>query len=254
MYSNNGAFPPPYSQKSAVGLMLGVGNVGAQLHRNHPEKQNTYLSRDGGLNWFEIAKGPHIYEIGDHGALIVMAPMNEATKKIKFSWDEGKSWKEIEVAHLSSLITNIIIEPESISQQFIVYGEPVFDEDDIGDVDIDDMYHMGLVVTLDFSDLHEPQCKGIDNAGDASSDYELWTPFDGRHGQDKCFMGSKVTYVRRKKEALCFNGEDLEREVKRQICTCTDMDYECDAGYKRSEETSSCIKIEGKDSYNGLSF
>ena len=33
---------------------------------------NTYFSRDAGLTWFEIAKGSHIYEFGDHGALIVM--------------------------------------------------------------------------------------------------------------------------------------------------------------------------------------
>ena len=28
MYSSNGAYPPPYSQKSAVGIMMAVGNVG----------------------------------------------------------------------------------------------------------------------------------------------------------------------------------------------------------------------------------
>jgi hypothetical protein len=31
------------------------------------------MSRDGGLTWFEIAKGSHIYEIGDHGGVIVLA-------------------------------------------------------------------------------------------------------------------------------------------------------------------------------------
>lgn len=31
------------------------------------------MSRDGGLNWYEIAKGSHIYEIGDHGGVIVLA-------------------------------------------------------------------------------------------------------------------------------------------------------------------------------------
>jgi|JI91814BRNA_FD_contig_21_641203_length_428_multi_2_in_0_out_0_1 hypothetical protein len=67
-------------------------------------------------------------------------------------------------------------------------------------------------------------------------------------------MGAKTTYVRRKKEALCFNGEDLEREVKRQVCPCTDMDYECDAGYMRSEDTGVCVQIQGTDSYNHLSF
>ena len=37
------------------------------------DEVNTYLSRDGGLTWFEIFKGSSIYEIGDHGGLIVLA-------------------------------------------------------------------------------------------------------------------------------------------------------------------------------------
>jgi hypothetical protein len=31
------------------------------------------MSRDGGLTWSEIRKGSHIYEISDHGGLILMA-------------------------------------------------------------------------------------------------------------------------------------------------------------------------------------
>jgi len=32
------------------------------------------------------------------------------------------------------------------------------------------------------------------------------------------------------------------------------MDYECDAGYMRSEDTGVCVQIQGTDSYNHLSF
>ena len=42
---------------------------------------------------------------------------------------------------------------------------------------------------VDFSQLHEPQCKGADNPGTTDSDYELWTPHDGRFGDNKCFLG-----------------------------------------------------------------
>lgn len=128
MYSSNGMLPPPYSQKSAIGLMLAVGNVGKQLHRTHISKQNTYMSRDGGLNWYEIRKGPHIYEIGDHGALIVMAPMEKATTSVLFSWDEGKTWKELTVTKDPMEVSNIIIEPNSVSQQFVVYGRRTIEE------------------------------------------------------------------------------------------------------------------------------
>lgn len=44
-------------------------------------------------------------------------------------------------------------------------------------------------MTLDFKDLHEPKCKGADKPGETDSDYEMWTPFDGRHGDTKCYLG-----------------------------------------------------------------
>lgn len=70
-YSNSN-FGPVYSTRNAAGLIMGTGNVGDYLSSRHDEI-NTYLSRDGGLTWFEVAKHSHIYEIGDHGGLIVMA-------------------------------------------------------------------------------------------------------------------------------------------------------------------------------------
>jgi hypothetical protein len=73
IYSHDGVFAPPYSQDSAVGLILAVGNLGERLDRQLTDRISTYLSRDGGLNWSEIHKGPYIYEIGDHGGLIVLA-------------------------------------------------------------------------------------------------------------------------------------------------------------------------------------
>lgn len=66
-------FGPFYSTEKAVGLIIGTGNVGYHL-ATRADEINTYLSRDGGLNWIEIAKGSHIYEIGDHGGLIILAP------------------------------------------------------------------------------------------------------------------------------------------------------------------------------------
>lgn len=69
------------------------------------------------------------------------------------------------------------------------------------------------MISLDFSGLHEPNCKGAEDAGKENSDFELWSPHDdGRHGSsDKCFLGQIVTYIRRKQDAECFNGEDFDR-------------------------------------------
>lgn len=60
-----------------------------------------------------------------------------------------------------------------MSLEFVVYGTLV---------QSNDPNPKGIAVTLDFKPLHEPLCKGADRPGDPDSDYELWTPFDGRHG------------------------------------------------------------------------
>jgi hypothetical protein len=70
--SSNMNFGPVYSSDNSIGLLIGTGNLGYFLN-NKANKTNTYLSRDGGLTWFEIKKGSHIYEVADHGALILMA-------------------------------------------------------------------------------------------------------------------------------------------------------------------------------------
>lgn len=98
---------------------------------------------------------------------------------------------------------------------------------------------------LDFSSLHTQQCQGVDNAGATTSDYELWSPNDGRHGTgSNCFLGQQVTYVRRKQQSQCFNGEDLERVTHREPCACTEMDYECDWGYSRPIGSTGQCKLD----------
>ena len=115
IYSSDGMFAPPYSQDSAVGLILAVGNLGTKLEK-YSSKMSTYLSRDGGLNWQEVHKGPYIYELGDHGGLIVMAKHLTPTQEVLYSFNEGKTWNEIQISDQPMEVSNIIIEPNSVSQ------------------------------------------------------------------------------------------------------------------------------------------
>lgn len=126
----------------------------------------------------------------------------------------------------------------------MVYGE--YDINDEEDENVDyEAANQAFLVYLDFSQLHEPQCKGVDNAGSPDSDYELWTPHDGRFGDNKCFLGMHKTFVRRKQNALCYNGEEHETVTHIEPCTCSDLDYECDLGYFRSDEMSGqCVETE----------
>ena len=95
--ASNTQFGPFYSHKNAVGIVIGTGNVGSHLS-NRQSEINTYLSRDGGLNWMEIVKGSHIYELGDHGSLLLLVDDQNPTKNAVISWDEGLTQFNIQFA------------------------------------------------------------------------------------------------------------------------------------------------------------
>ena len=42
---------------------------------------------------------------------------------------------------------------------------------------------------MDFSGLHMAQCQDSALHDAETSDFERWTPYDGRHGDHTCFMG-----------------------------------------------------------------
>jgi hypothetical protein len=220
-------YGPFYSVESASGIIIATGNIGSHLSHK-PDKVNTYLSRDGGFSWTEVRKGSHIYEIGDHGGLIVMADDQKATDTVFYSWNEGLSWESIKVSDKPIEVENIIIEPEAVSTKFILYGT---------------LGSKGVTVSLDFGSLHEPQCKNPDLPGSSDSDYEVWTPHDGRTNS-KCLMGRRVDYVRRKRDSECYNGEEFERKTFVEECECTEMDYVCDYGYFR-EGSGACSPVQG---------
>ena len=113
--------PYPYTVESAVGLVMGVGNLGKELTEETNEL-NTYLSLDAGLNWREIKKGPFIMEIGDHGAIIVMAPMFKSTKSIYYTFDYGKTFEKVSISDKLVDVDNIIVEPNSVSLKFVMHG------------------------------------------------------------------------------------------------------------------------------------
>lgn len=77
-----------YSTEKAVGVIIGTGNSGYHLSKQKGDV-NTYLSRDGGREWMELMKGSYIYEIGDHGGILLMASDEVASNTLFYSWNEG---------------------------------------------------------------------------------------------------------------------------------------------------------------------
>eukprot|EP00455_Lapot_gusevi_P001515 TRINITY_DN105_c0_g1_i2.p1 TRINITY_DN105_c0_g1~~TRINITY_DN105_c0_g1_i2.p1 ORF type:complete len:936 (+),score=350.77 TRINITY_DN105_c0_g1_i2:76-2883(+) len=223
----NSKFGPVYATASAVGLILATGNVGPHLF-DAADSINTYMSRDGGLTWLEIAKGSHIYEFANHGGLIVMANDHAATDTILYSADEGLTWKSHKFTDTPLHVENIVIEEFAATHSLLILGY---------------QDAAGVVVHVDFKGLHERPCKGADAPGSQMSDYELWTPSDGR--SKNCLLGHTVSYIRRRRSQTCYNPEEKQPIHSYQHCACTAADFECDYGYRReltqTGENGRCI-------------
>lgn len=165
--------------------MIATGNTGSYLSHKSGNI-NTYLSRDGGLVWDEVRKGSHIYEVSDHGSIIVMANNQTPTKEILFTYDEGRNWVVKEVVDTPVMFTNIVTEPGNTSDKFLIHGTIN------GDSEIS-----GIIILIDFSSLHPRNCSGHDNPGTDDSDYEYWVP---HNPNEFCLLGKRFfKYLRIKK-------------------------------------------------------
>ncbi len=233
LYIHRGTTVPLYSHRNAHGLILATGNVGAALLYK-PFTRNVYFSRDAGLTWAEIAKGPHVYDMADHGGILVLAELEASGKKslLRYSWNEGTSWQTVKIAGKNGSVEDIFTEPDSGSQRFFARVD-TYDSDQ----DQSTMHRYTSVYSVNFESLHGRQCKGEDKPGAPDSDYVIWSPYDGRHG-DKCLLGRKMAYARRRPDSECYNGARFEHPVSVENCLCTEEDYECDFGFQRADMLS----------------
>ena len=137
-----------YSQRNAPGVVIATGNVANALSFD-PRVVNTYLSRDSGASWDEILQGPHIYEFGNKGGLIVAAKMSSLgpANKIQFSKDEGETWTDLPLAREMN-VHNIRVDPVGDGLVFLVHGTDSVEVSGDGDPD-------GVVYTIDFASLKD---------------------------------------------------------------------------------------------------
>ncbi|KAI9488126.1 hypothetical protein BDB00DRAFT_849759 [Zychaea mexicana] len=218
-----------FSLSSAVGLMVGVGNVGNNLA---PYRDgNMFLTRDAGKTWNEIQKGSHIWEFADQGALLILVDDKEPTNYVKYTTNEGMSWNEYQFADKNAKIQveDIITQPDGTSQKYVLFGQ---DRDSGKTV----AYH------IDFSAIHPTKCK-LDLNNPEHDDFELWSPEDTRG--ETCLFGRETKYYRRIQNRDCYIGERLvqPREEVRN-CECTEEDFECDFNFVR-DENNKCVLVPG---------
>ncbi|KAI9677925.1 MAG: vacuolar protein sorting/targeting protein PEP1 [Trizodia sp. TS-e1964] len=226
-----------YSSPSAVGLMMGVGNVGEYLGRY--KNGDTFITRDGGITWHAVMKGTYMWEYGDQGSIIVIVEENSPTDHIFYSLDEGENWLEYQFSRNMMTIFDITTVPSDSSRNFILWGN----------------YGRNVVtVAIDFTGLKQRQDKCVLNKEDPeANDYSLWTP---THPTQKngCLFGHVSQYYRKKIESECFNGALTESlHMKLDNCPCERQDFEWqvtfhptkhDFNYQRAID-GSCQLVEG---------
>lgn len=212
-----------FSTSGSTGLFAAVGNTGRYLTPYNDG--DTYVTRDGGINWFQVKKGAHLYEFGDMGAILVLVDNEEPTNKLWYSWNEGKNWESFQFNLDPIRVTTLTTEAESTTQSFLLIGTEVSDKSNTAIV----------TFKIDFTNLHDRKC--------TESDFEYWTPFNVGNGN--CILGRKKSYQRRKQDAKCYVGKKFaDVQTLEEHCPCTEDDFECEVVFMRDEKDE-CVPITG---------
>ena len=202
-----------FSSPSAVGLMLGVGNVGPYQTWKKGDDVYTFVTRDGGVSWKVAKKGNYMWEYGDQGSIIVIVEESDSTNVGFYSLDEGEHWEEFKFADRPMRVTDLTTVPSDSSVNFIIWVE---DGPKIA------------TITVDFEGVRKDrrQCT-FDENQDHDDDFELWSP---KHPlqEDKCLFGRRTQYHRKKLDADCWIKKIVPALHKAEIenCTCTAQDFE----------------------------
>ena len=205
-----------FSSPSAVGLMMGVGNVGEFL--TDRTEGDTFITRDGGITWVSVKKGSYMWEYGDQGSIIVIVEDGKTrvtTNHVFYSLDEGEHWEEYVFSESPMFIDDLTTVPSDNSQNFLLWGSEPSNSKEI------------ITINLDFTGLRDRKCVlNEEDPEGPKSDYTLWEP---RHPlqKDNCLFGHIMQYHRKKPEANCFNGRMIHRlhDIARN-CSCTRQDFE----------------------------
>lgn len=200
-----------FAASTAVGLILGIGNVGSSL--GGIEDADTFLSTDGGILWKNVKKGHWTWQYGDQGSIIVL--VQTATRKnpvktrhVSYSLDQGETWENYDFADSDVTVTDITTVQSGMSRNFLLWCKS-----DKG---------KKFTVNLDFSGFADEPCKKTDGS---DSDYFLWSPKHPLQGDD-CLFGHVATYLRKKPGSKCYNDENLQRLQSFKPCECSRRDYE----------------------------
>lgn len=214
----------------APGILMGIGNTGEYLEGI--ESGDTYVSDDAGMTWTKALKGPHKYEFGDQGSVLVAIKMGGADE-IRYSLDHGDTWGKAKLddgdtsgKDKKDLVAKILTTSrDSTTLKFLLTGRQ--------GLGLDAKY---FVMSIDFEEMHERKC--------GEGDIEDWYARLDADGKATCLMGHNQHYLRRKKDADCFMKEVFQDPVPEFTrCPCNDdADFECNFNFVRDEtDKTKCV-------------
>lgn len=220
-----------FSSASAVGILIGIGNVGEKLELiESPDDNAAYLSIDGGLSWKEIRKGVYHWEFGDQGSILMLVDAARETNEIIFSDNEGATWQTFQFTENPVKVLDIATVPYDTSLKFMIFA---------GSDDETQAY------SIDFSQYFQRQCQ-LDLENPNSDDYDFWSPLHPESAEG-CLFGHKSMYLRRATgHNDCFIGSAPLQDGYKVVrnCSCTRSDYECDYNYFRDTD-GTCKLVAG---------
>lgn len=220
------------SSGSAIGMMIGVGNVGDKLDAYLDG--NTFLTRDGGITWKEVKKGVYQWEYGDQGSIIVLVNGQDSTNTISYSLDEGATWSDYQFSDHMVKVNDIATVPSDDSRKFLLFTKLPSNKGD-----------KSTVYQIDFSQLLKRKCSlDLKHPDSDEDDFDLWTP-QHPHQADNCMFGHEAQYYRKIVGRDCYIGEKISKpyQIVRN-CQCRREDFECDWNYER-DEAGECKLVKG---------
>lgn len=201
----------------APGIMMALGNTGDYLKPLNDDSTNTYVSDNAGRTWTKALSGPHKYEFGDEGSILLAIADGKITDKVSYSLNHGKDWDDLKLpqAVLAQELTTTF---DATSQKFILVGESGTE-----------FKQEHYIMSIDFSKMNERTC--------GNSDMEEWYARVDETNNPTCLMGHKQKFLRRKANADCFVKADfLEPLPIPEPCECTREDFECDYNFIKNDQ------------------
>ncbi|KAG5518984.1 hypothetical protein PMAC_002515 [Pneumocystis sp. 'macacae'] len=235
-YTERIDFRNTFSSDKVPGLDFAVGNVGEYL--DNYLNSNTFMTKNGGITWKEVQKGPYMWKFGDQGSILLLTKDKYFSDHFYYSLDMGDTWQIVYFPSKESfLVYDVTTVYSDTSRKFVLFCIKNKSGNTMS------------TIYIDFTMLTDKKCK-LDEEFQDKSDFDVWN-FEYSEKKNSCIFGHIKNYYRKKPNRLCFVGNNPIKYYISKNCTCEVEDYECDYNYERISN-GTCQLVEGLDPPNHL--